>query len=717
MTANRSASYIEGGSGSQTPEKWPFWPQPSYLGSDYEPLTFMSINRDIMAWVESDKTPESSVWGCTLKMVNFAGDSSILEVAFPATQRYRYGVASNATLSVLSDSCNSSMEDTRFIVPKQVESWLTLQNGQTVANQQFTNSIVEDWVSDWIDFIKEDTKADLPLADSGHASPVVVWPDNIWLEPLSGYAAFSQAQASAYAGYGGALIFLPTTDGVVHAFDVDPDDDGYFQEKWGIIPLASFLFGVYQEEYRQIQELSACPRIPMLGAPILIHDVEDEDADDGWVRLLVGATGTGVELAYKAAAAWDLETGLDVSSELASPASASGHAAGVFALDITDPEYDGVTQRWSVTNAYWGSADGAVIVCSSATGDAWRKKTYSEIDAGAISRFAGYRSLKMSLSRPVAGYTGTPERTWHTIILGIDTSDKFHLYDIDPLTGELLDNIQLSETAASGTEIDFPSKIGALVPWGESTPKLEEVYFYLSNGSFYSWNPDTGSDPQSLVEFSFKLQGDYYNSEVIQDFDGTFLMVDGDVHRFVAFVVRMEKAGAGQGGGDIYGAILVDVTKLAEEADSLPESIEIGRAWGDTNEFNPENDSESVYSMYLSEQMHGNETFPVSPPFFYDGKLIIATTGYLNTGQQSQRGYVSNVYIADPLTHDVQQIDTLYHTKLVGGAGVDSEGVLHLPTSDGDMVDVDLTQYGLNEPGAGGVTSGDIDSVYWRIVD
>lgn len=712
-TTERTVTYQQGGGGAQVPDKWTVWAQPSYQGSEYSPLVFTLVNRNILAWVESDKTPTASVWGSTLKMVDFSRSESIRQVEFPGTQRYLYSTQSNAVMNTLDANVKTTMTDTRFVIPELVQSWLTLANPvETIANQQFTNSTVGAWVTSWISFLKTYTKAGLPLSDTGHASPVVTWPDNAWLNGLPGFTTFSDGLVATYANYGGAIIFLPTTDGIIHAFGVDSDSDGYFAELWGAMPLSSFLFGVYQEMLKQTQSLTLHPRIPTLGAPILIHDVED--GQGGWVRLLAGATGEGVNLSVKRAAAWDTETGRSVSSELGDPGSVDGHAAGVFALDITDPAYNGIKQRWSVTNIDLGGGDGFLDLVSSATSNAWTKTSYSDINSGSLPSFAGYRTLVMSLSRPVAGYTGDSSRVWHMVLLGIDTGNKFRLYNINPLTGELIGTTQLNEIAASGTEIDFPSKIGAVAAWGESTPKLEEIYFYLSNGSFYAWDLDAGTAPQSLLNLEYRVSSVYYNAEVVQEFDGTFLEVEGEIHRFIAFVIRLEKAGEGQGGGTIYGAILIDVTKLQSQS-SLPESLVIGGSWGQTNVFNTE--SESVSSMYLAEQMHGNESYPVSAPFFYDGKLIITATGYISTGNPSQRGYYGKIFIVDPLTGDVQT-ETAYGTRFVGGALVDESGVLRIPTADGQILSYDLADYGLDVPGSGGgANPGDVGTIYWKMTN
>lgn len=712
-TAEATVTYQQGGGGLQVPDNWPIWAQPSYQGSEYSPLSFTLINRNILAWVESDKTPVSSVWGSTLKMVDFSPlrDESIRQVEFPTTQRYLYSIQSNTVMSSLDANAKNTMTDAKYVFPAYVSDWLILEDPpETIANQQFTNSTVGAWVTSWISFLKTSSKAGLPLSDTGHASPVVTWPDNAWLNDLPGYTAYSKELEPDYDDLGGAVIFLPTTDGVIHAFDVDADSDGYFREIWGAMPLSSFLFGIYQEMHKQTEDLTRHPRIPVLGAPILVYDVED--GQGGWVRLLIGATGEGVGLAVKAGDAWDAETGRAVSSVLGSPASVSGHAVGVFALDITDLAYDGIKQRWSVTDIDLGGGDGFLDLVSSATGDTWTKISFAAIDGGSLPSFADYRTLRMSLSRPVVGYTGSGTRTWHAVLLGIDDTSRFRLYDIDPLTGELIGTTQLNETASSGTEIELPSKIGAIVPWEESTPKLEEIYFYLSNGSFYGWDLDAGSSPQSLLDVEFKVSGEYYNAEVVQDFDGTFLVVDGETHRFVAFVVRLTKAGAGHGGGVIYAALVVDVTKLQDE-ESLPDTLEIGTHWGVTNVFVTESDS--VQSMYLAEQMHGNEAYPVSAPFFYDGKLIIAATGYQSTGRDS--GYYGKVFIADPLTGEVQT-ETYRDTQLVGGALVDESGILRVATSAGTILSLDLADYGLSAPGSGsGATPGDMNTIYWKITN
>ncbi|NLW36547.1 MAG: hypothetical protein GXY80_13885 [Syntrophorhabdus aromaticivorans] len=710
-------TYVRVGGGTVVPEEWPVWPQPSYLGSQYVPLTFTLINRNILPWVESDKTPSTSVWGSVLKMVDFSynyaeDEETIKQLLYPATQNYLFSTQSNTSMSALNSSVGSVMTDTRFILPEYVENWLSFEDPPGtlvyVENQQFSNGIVSSWINSWIDFLKSRNinKAGMPLSDTGHGSPVATWPDNVWLSPLPGFLSYVDGLKPLYEPFGGAIVFLPTTDGVIHAFDVDPENDGYYGEIWGAMPLSSFLFGVYQEMHKRTLDLTLHPRIPTLGAPILIHDVED--GPGGWKRILTGATGIGTPLAPKAPEAWDSETGPGVSDILGIPQRLSGFTSGVFALDITDPRSSGVKQRWSVSNIDLGDGNGFLNIVSSATGNTWTKISYTALEGGSLPSFSEYRTLHTSLSRPVIGYTGSGTRTWHMVLLGIDNESYFHLYDINPLTGELIGSTQLNEVAALGTEIDFPSKIGAVVPWGENTPKLEEIYFYLSNGAFYSWDLYAGTAPRKILELEFKLQGEYYNAEVVQDFDGTFFIIDGQPHRYISFVVRLEKAGVGQGGGIIYGAVVVDITEL-ELGENLPQTMEIGTHWGQTNVFVDE--SSAVQSMYLAEQMHGNEAFPVSAPFFYGGKLIIAATGYQSTG--GYNGVYGKIYVADPITGEVQT-ETIHGVSLIGGALVDESGIFRVVTSTGEILSFDLTEYGLEPPGSGFGGEEQSEIIYWK---
>ena len=51
--------------------------------------------------------------------------------------------------------------------------------------------------------------------------------------------------------------------------------------------------------------------------------------------------------------------------------------------------------------------------------------------------YSDYQGFRMSVSRPVVGYTyDSGSRIWHLILLGINSQGKYVLYDIDASNGK-----------------------------------------------------------------------------------------------------------------------------------------------------------------------------------------------------------------------------------------------------------------------------------------
>jgi hypothetical protein len=786
---------------------WPLWPAPSYFpqppkvivhedeegrtfeivtdANSTEPMTFFTIGRDIMAWGDrmpmiagimvgsgeeyyfqaEEQLPEQA-WASWMELVDVGvqpdpetrspdlPSSASIYLSLPTGRRS----AGNLTIGDL---------EIASIIPEFKDLWYDSNSDDEPdkENQAFDETRNGNWVTflEQYEFLEglefaslkpadpTEEPESLFIADGGHSAPVVVWTDNVWLSPMPGWESFYETLT--YDIYGGALTFFATNDGKVRAFSVGNDGDNKFDELWSLLPSPAMAVSPYHEYWKMSAEITEEPRLVALDGPILIHDIEDAN---GWKRVLFGSMGQGSFLKFKPKEIWDPAIP-DVPEEFP-PSDLRGSLFGFYAIDVTDPEDP--QPFWSVSVGNWNDKDDKTQKAIWKDGQYF---TYSSTEESFLSpttntslpsKYASFENLKMSVSRPVVGYTyDNVSRKWHFILLGITSQGKYEAYDIDATTGECIEQYQLGDVfefvGSDGNtypnDVVKPSRIAAVAMWPDeenypegtftNTPLLGEVYMFLSNGTLYKWDLQNGEDPQLLLTLTGGQDGEI--AVPLQDFDATFLYVEKDkeYHRFIALVSAFGKEGnpANIMETDHYGLVVIDITKLEEKA--LPQSVTMGdSAFGHTDTVIAVTDYLDFTYISLraadegaieiegepKKSSHWKAAYPSSSPVFYDGKVILVTRGYWDKAHGTSQNIDtwSRTFAVDPIADTVQKID-IRHVTHLGGALIDDQAILYLHTDSG-VESQDLSLFGLDplgDEGPGGEDEyefGDEGVIYWR---
>lgn len=742
--------------GEEVPDGWPLWPVPVNEGPfyDFGPLSFTYINRPVYPYVEYIQPTETfsttldiwwgqvgvNVWGTKLNFVR-AGESNPQSVLFPGIggvsgeRKIYIGVEDTPNVYDLMDHDGVSVSSVQAklrsfsVIPEYIgesESWeIEDLDGDPVANQYFLDS----WTESWITFLASDEKAGEAMQDSGHSTPLISWPDNPWVVTMAGHPSFVAEMEVSYLPWGGAVAFLATNEGLLHAFTIL---DGNSQEQWSILPMPSFKVACYQEYLKMISDENTSSttseqraRFTFLDGPISVHDVElnGDGTKDSWKRILVGTTGIGTWMKDKIQEAWTYE-GHPISGDFL--IANERNAIGAYAFDITNPLEP--KEQWSFLY------DGAALHRNGALAGTITSETESAL-----------QEIEMLLGRPVFGYTIQDDSTriWHVLLAGVDTDGKYHLLDLNALTGEVLHSIALSDNVVSGlmayVEEYLPTRIAAVLPKGETTPILSEVYVYLSDGKIYRWDlQNDPENPENLLQLNLKYQSNYYGAPATQEFDATYLWVGNELHRFLAVPVLIEKTGS-WGGGERNCLVVLDITKLENEYEGdYPYELILKAEWGVTNQVedlqvqktDPLNIAANIYLAIDHQQ---ESLMPVSAPIFYKGNILLATTGTNKDGD-----YSTLFYNVDPLAEDGNysynsEVESYgdaiglgkdtdpMEGRAVGGAFIDEHGVVWSPvySSDGTTTLVSA-DFGLDPEGTGFSYSASADQgegievVYWK---
>lgn len=730
---------------------WPLWPIPTDTPNYWDgPLSFTYLNRDSMAYVRFDMVGNdqgdsyynsdlwwgdtgiktSKVWGSHVILLKTVEDEILEYTAqFPLDRAVYVGHGSNPSdLTELSRSEISDMLQSNSIIPIYSSDWFLVASDDYWENQLFSDN--EGLLDNWVDFlISHSSKNGQAMEDSGHASPVIAWPDNTWIKTMANYEDYEALLESRYAAWGGSLILLPTNEGLLHAFTNVYDDK--VEEKWSFMPTPALQLGVYKEYLKNLAGVSDYPRVPLLEGPIVVGDIETNGT---WKRILIGTTGLELNLRPKENRAWgvDEEYGEELPSTVQPLSFSSGDLFGLYALDITDP--DNPEELWSVSGTSW-NGDEMLNVNGTRT-----ESSQNRVDYGYCF------DIRMVLSKPLLGYTRTGEndegeegRLWHVLLAGIDDFGEYHLWDIEAETGKIIQHKQLPGPASSETheddyilqEMQYPTRIAAALPMDESTPLLSEVYVHFANGDFYRWNvasslttntTDNDSNPKNLIHFTTKYGSDPdWGAASLNDFDMTWIKIGGVPHRFLAFTIQIEKRGEWLvgGGGDHNVLLVVDLTDLETTIDNdedrpypywyEPDPRHGSGGWGLTNEYLTD---EFGGHLWMALDQHMDQLDVIGAPIFYDGKIVFATGGESDHG--NAKGTYTRMYIIDPsFEGSPVYITSGQNVEIEGGALIDEQGRLIAPTSEGTMV-LELEDYGLQPIGS---SSSNIESgiMYWKV--
>lgn len=529
-----SATYVNVSS-----DVWPTWPEPDSRilpGIEvWEPATFLSIGRDVISWVYFGTRPSND--GFVSADVNYLvkktqTDSSIhtFEPTISDSDSLFVVLGNMALQSPTNNEILAGLRGSSGapigVLPEYKDDWLR-NNASVFPNEHFRND--QTWLNldDWRNFLRGNYSASFKYADTGHAPPQIVWDVDPWLET---FLANQYTPPSTWAGR--VVGIISTNQGTLQGFEVYPEESSPRAErKWVTIPNPAFrqsIFHILRKMYAGVFK-----RLTLLDGPFTVRDVE---IDGVWKRILVGTTGLGTPQSVKPQNAWDKLNQAPGLLPQTTPATAivdKGRVFGVYAYDITSltdtPTADTLKPAWSVTNVNF-----------SHTGRTF-SGLYPVNSSNDTDSYNCYSSIKFSVSKPLIGYTytkntesGTTTRTWHSVLLGLDSSNRYRWIDGNIKDGKNLQNspdagfftrtegttqyetlparifLYKDKTLGDiylepeGFEILYPSRILAAFPDPKYTtqePLLSSIYIYLSNGSFYRWNLNDNEGPKWIATF------------------------------------------------------------------------------------------------------------------------------------------------------------------------------------------------------------------------
>jgi len=720
---------------------WPLWPQKRTSYSVWEPYSFTSIGRDVMAWVVFDNpdTANPTFWVSDLKVTIMdtivSGDveETIVTKVEPefSDSVQTYGYIQGGQIHEFPATLSGVVDDLRdyAIIPEYVpgvdssEWWLMYDPDELVsgdeeyyANQDFDTS----WLGydEWITFLQEGIEIEsvqYVLEDSGHAPPVTMWAKDNWLV----YYVDNYVVPSAWMDgeTEKVFIFLPTNQGMLNCFEVNETPGSLGVSRiWSVMPFPAFQQAVYNQV--RYENDGQYPRLTVLDGPVYVHDVQDDAGN--WKRVLVGSTGLGTEQVNKIGPNWTVEDS-DMPQPGGGPAiTGKSKIFGIYAIDVTDPYNP--DPLWSVTNIQVQREDGASVM-----------RVIDDEGNSLDAEDFPYSDIDMMTAKPQIGFTETEDgtRTWHLLMVGVDNSDfdtpKYVWIDADPLTGvvrergyfngfdgQTPETLPSEDTFAYNFEDWYPSRMLAAYPQEEgSLPVLSDVYVYLSNGTFYSWDLASEEAVPVKVFNVYTNEGHTYPAPPITDFDIAYF--GGDV--YLAATAPLDYPGVGQP-HDTYGLLLVNLTLIQEKE---VQDLNTQGSQGQSGDEKIRLVEDGVVMIQLQTGKGGNA---------YDFNELTAAPLFagetLYQAQYTDEGDVSRLYT----------LDLSYLSDISGSSGqvflpddpfidvieqefsamtVNSEGDLLLLNEDGDVVLTIEDVIDLGDGSGGGSSElNNLEIVYWK---
>jgi len=709
---------------------WPMWPEPDVRIKDLdvlEPATFLSIGRDVVAWPFFGSTTVSGGY------LNFVDSGLYFTIkkedgSFVTVQPIKssiddlFIVTGNTSIKDPSDGETTSGFRSAAVFPEYSSSWL---NG--IPNEDIGSADITKWKS----FLMGN------FADSGHAPPMVVWPEDPWLKAyrIGGYEVPAKWKDRV-------VCLWPTNQGLLHGFEVYPKDvSPYVNRKWGVVPNPAFRQTLYHE-LRNIYRNSGYYRITLLDGPVTVRDVE---IDGEWRRIAVGTTGMGTKQVLKPQDAW-LKLGQNtVDTPIPSPSvSDKGRAFGVYAFDITDLQASATPTTldplWSVSNVFFETS-------ANDFADYFpEKKT-----AAAKSDYAEYAGLKFSASKPLIGYTKdeSGNRIWHVIILGVEKgTNKYKWLDVDPSDGSVLRSGYFRNLSTNQDEVLpeilekkngpvlytqeqaeslFPSRILAAFPPPDSSynePLMSDVYVYLSNGGIYRWDLNEESHAPSWI--ITLVNNDGQATSPLTDFDISYL--DGSTFMAANVVLTF------QGGSDheTEGLVVLNLSEIEKQTISDRGSGIKVPPGQDGDVVDSSNDYLLVLQLQLEKGAYTPESKTVlASPVFILERLYLAFYELNTKGKGSEvsrlytllfggmMGQGKNQKLEEGTLENLKDLINLDDVE-AAMMMIDSSGQLVLLDTSGNVLATLDT--GL-DPGSGGegegseITGSGVSTVYWKIVN
>lgn len=548
---------------------WPVWPKKAAVTGVWEPSSFLSVGRDVIAWVDfSALETNDQMYKADLFTFIRTGDTSFTKRTpnFAASGQSAYYVPADARKPIPSTYIDDFAGDlrTKAVLKEYKADWIP---SGPYPNQNFNNGATWLDFSAWVDFLKG-SEANFYLADSGHAPPFLMWNSDNWMttfvDPFVGKSSVPSAWTNA-DGTSKVFLFLPTNQGMLNTFEVSGDTDPTVPRKWQYMPNPAFNQAIYHQVKQQ--EDGYYSRMTVLDGPISVHDVY---VNNQWRRILVGTTGLGTQQENKpvAASIWNREGTTLPSGASPNTMPSPGRFFGLYALDVTNPLNP--TPLWSVSRIAF-TRDGETAV----------NQVSYDVQAGTEvtdSKYSGYSNLLYSVSRPLIGFTKNQDNTLeaHVVLVGINTANKYVWYDINATTGEIIATDTFKEgTTPESLPADrpyedwYPSRILSAYPKEPALynylPLLSDVYVYLSNGTFFKWNLQTGTKvPQKLFTV-YTNEGHAAPAPPITDFDISYVYVGDNLHTYLAATAPLEFPTGNP--HDTYGLFIVDLDRITPIAD------------------------------------------------------------------------------------------------------------------------------------------------------
>jgi hypothetical protein len=649
-----------------------------------------------------------------------------------------YGYIQGGQIHEFPDTLSGIEEDLRdySVIPEFVpgvdssEWWLmydpdTLVSGdeEYYANQDFATS----WFGygDWITFLQEGIEIEsvqYVLEDSGHAPPLTMWAKDNWLV----YYVDDYVVPSAWMDgeTEKVFIFLPTNQGMLNCFEVDETPGSLGVSRiWSVMPFPAFQQAVYSQV--RYENDGQYPRLTVLDGPVYVHDVQDDAGN--WKRVLVGSTGLGTEQVNKIGPNWTVEDS-DMPQPGGGPAiTGKSKIFGIYAIDVTDPYNP--DPLWSVTNIQVQREDGAsvsrVIDDEGNSLDSMHDPNYSDID--------------MMTAKPQIGFTETEDgtRTWHLLMVGLDNSDQdtpqYVWFDADPLTGEIRSSGSFYDfdgvTPETLPSVDdsffnyedwYPSRMLAAYPQEGGLPVLSDVYIYLSNGTFYSWDLSSDEAVPEKVFNVYTNEGHEYPAPPITDFDIAYF--GGDV--YLAATAPLGYPGVGSP-HETYGLLLVNISQIlrSQETGSPTYDLNTMGSLGQDGDEKIRLVEDGVVMIQLQTGDKGGNAYDfnelTAAPLFAGETLYQAQ--YTDEGDVSRLYTLDLSYLSDisgssgqVFLPDDAFIDVI--EQEFSAMTVNSEGDLLLLDESGGVVLTIEDVIDLGDGGAGGGSSelNNLEIVYWK---
>jgi hypothetical protein len=707
---------------------WPLWPQKRASYNVWEPYSFTSIGRDVVSWVVFDPMEGNpTFWLSDLKVMIKTDELTYTRVTPNLDYSYQdYCYIVGTSFKDFPTTLGGIESDLRSfsVHPVYDADWMTSEvNGSSMdyPNQDFSDS----WFSysEWLNFLRGD--AGFELEDSGHAPPLTMWAEDNWLT----FFVDQNSVPVAWTGIDGdgveyekVFLFLPTNQGVLNCFEVSeaPDSPGV-KRVWSITPYPAFQQAVYNQVRYENDE--AFSRMTVLDGPVYVHDVQDENG--AWKRILVGTTGMGTEQVNKVAGNWAVEA----MPEPSNPPGIIGHSRifGIYAIDVTDPLQP--ETLWSVTNMNCPRDDDASL----------NNVDVQNASGGNIDAF-DYQDVDFMTSKPLIGFTETEEgdRTWHLLLVTVNRNGEYLWINADPMTGEVMSSGTFNgfsgETAEMLPSEDvymynfedwYPSRMLAAYPGEGGLPVLSDVYVYLSNGTFYSWDLNRygwdrnssnldGPVPEKIFNV-YTNEGHKLPAPPITDFDIAY--IGGDI--YLAATAPLDYPGEGQP-HDTYGLLIVNLTHIQENNIVDLNTQGAQGQGGDTKLWLM---GEGVAMVQLQTKIGGNtydfDELAASPLF---ANYVLYQAQYSTNGELSRLYTLDLAYIAG-LTRSSGNV-TLPDDSYIddpdnrfAAMTIDSEGNLVIFDEAGNVVYTieGVLDYSNVGPGTGPTGDSGVRTVYWKV--